>query len=366
AHRFLGGHRGVGDPLLRYKGALDELAQRGDEGLPTEPPKPAVGKAVGTAGDPVMITILGIGTSEDLGIGHCIEESEAKNVGGGSARSCRRLRGNGLALDAERGIQGWGDVLLDHRTAALRQRVAEAVGPEKGHMHLRFVSSAARHGVLVALGASGSVEERTQPRFGRELFLHDLPALLEQFALLFCQAGKGIPGLDGPGASQPCDQRRPEKGKHAQARHASHRPPPGSCTSTVCAKFSSSDFRNWTRTMIPGLRSERRRDWPFRASFVPEGTEILTMRRAWPHPVRRFIVLASGSHEQTVATRVSAAPSEETSEARPGVPPEKAREGSKRSNPKIGTSNGETFRDLMTTSVMGIRRIASLSRTPSA
>src|SRR5207247_1345484 len=61
---------GIGHALLGDKGAVVELAQRGDEGLAAEPADPPVHVAVDAARDAVVVLVVRIGVGQDDRVGH--------------------------------------------------------------------------------------------------------------------------------------------------------------------------------------------------------------------------------------------------------------------------------------------------------
>src|SRR5205085_154180 len=270
----------IGHAYFRGKGAGIELPEGGAQGLAAEPADPAVQRASRTSADAVMVSVVGVGVGQDLGIGNEIEQAAAEHDGRGAMRAGGRRRRDRLAVDAERLLQGGGGVQLRHRSTFFDQRVAGR-GVEGGGVELDFVAAPARHRILVALAAPGRIEERPESGRGGERAVEDGLAAGEAVALLPGEAGHGVARLHHLGATseqQEGGNRDPLWGHGFGTSILSTR----SATRPVAVRWHS------TRTTSPALNSR-----PARRAAVPPpacaaGARVTcTIRRAIPTPVIR-------------------------------------------------------------------------------
>src|SRR5439155_1514920 len=83
------------------KGAVVELAQRGDEGLAAEPADPPVHVAVDAARDAVVVLVVRIGVGQDDRVGHEIEQAAPEDHGRGPHGARRRQRRGRVRAEPE-------------------------------------------------------------------------------------------------------------------------------------------------------------------------------------------------------------------------------------------------------------------------
>src|SRR5881392_2731762 len=86
----------------------------------------------------------------DLRVRHGVQQPESEQARRGPRGAVRGLRGYGLALDPEGGVERGRDAVLDHRPAVRGEVVARG-GPERGRMSLDLFADAAGDRILVAL-----------------------------------------------------------------------------------------------------------------------------------------------------------------------------------------------------------------------
>src|SRR2546430_362283 len=149
-----------------------------------------------------MVRVVRVRVRQDFGIGHGIEQAEAKDLGRRPPTHRGRDRGNGLAIDAERRMQCGRDMVLVDEPASRCELVALTGARrndrvESARVALDLVAGPAGRWILVTFTAPDRIKNRPETRLRREHAVEYHTTAVESCAFRARQAAQRISGFGG-------------------------------------------------------------------------------------------------------------------------------------------------------------------------